>query len=309
MALGLGGLAIPEVYGGSGLGLLDAALAVEVLGQGAAPGPLAWHLLTGIAVARSANAKARDAYLPDLASGETVATVAFGGDWLPGGWTLGLEDGVVSGAVKFSPSAEAASLYLVGLAGGGLALVEAGEGVVATAVKSTDRTRRLGSLTFDKAKAVVLFEPGDPEVGHIFDAGLVLVAADALGGAQYCVDLSVDYAKTREQFGQPIGQFQALKHQLANMALEVEPARAMLWYAAYAYDAGLAEAPRVAALTKAHICDRFVGITRAAIAAHGGIGYTWDYGLNDWFRRSIFDRAVLGSPAVHRDRAAALAGW
>ena len=253
MDLGLGGLAIAEADGGSGLGLLDAALAVEVLGQGAAPGPIPWHMLTGLAVAASNNAAARQAHLPALVSGEAVATVAFGGDWLPQGWTATLNDGAVSGEVRFAPSASAATLFLVGLAGGGLALVQAGAGVSVSPVKSTDRTRRLGQVVFDKAPAVSLFEAGDPQVARLFDAALVLVAADALGGAQYCVDLSVEYAKTREQFGQPIGRFQALKHQLANMAMEVEPARAMLWYAAYAHDAGLPDAARAAALAKAHL--------------------------------------------------------
>src|SRR6202012_2509545 len=146
-------------------------------------------------------------------------------------------------------------------------------------------------------------------VAAIYDAALVLMAADALGGAQYCADLSVGYAKEREQFGQPIGRRQALKHQLATMALEVEPARALMWYAGYAWDAGQPDAPRAVAMAKAHIADRFVSVARAAIAAHGGIGYTWEYGLSGWFRRSLFDRAYLGSPSLHRARAAELAGW
>ena len=121
--------------------------------------------------------------------------------------------------------------------------------------------------------------------------------------------MSVEYAKQREQFGQPIGQFQALKHQLTQMALDVEPARAQLWYAAYAHDADLDDAPRAAAMAKAHLCDVYVRTARAAVAAHGGIGYTWEYGLNYWFRRAAFDRAWLGSPSEHRARAADLAGW
>jgi alkylation response protein AidB-like acyl-CoA dehydrogenase len=146
-------------------------------------------------------------------------------------------------------------------------------------------------------------------VAKLFDAALVLIAADALGGAQKSTDMAVAYAKDREQFGQPIGQFQALKHQLAHMALDVEPARAMLWYAAYAHDASLPDAPRAAAMAKAHLCDVYTRTTRAAVAAHGGIGYTWEYGLNYWFRRSVFDRAWLGSPSLHRARAAEMAGW
>jgi alkylation response protein AidB-like acyl-CoA dehydrogenase len=130
-----------------------------------------------------------------------------------------------------------------------------------------------------------------------------------LGGAQHCTDVSVSYAKEREQFGQPIGRFQGLKHQLAHMALDVEPARALLWYAAYAWDAQLPDVSRAAAMAKAHLCEVYTRTTRAAIAAHGGIGYTWEYGLNYWFRRSIANRAWLGSPAEHRARAADLAGW
>ena len=93
------------------------------------------------------------------------------------------------------------------------------------------------------------------------------------------------------------------------MALEIEPARALVWYAAYAWDAQLNDASRAAALAKAHLADRFVSVTRAAIAAHGGIGYTWEYLLHAWFRRALFDRTYLGGPAMHRARAADLAGW
>ena len=167
----------------------------------------------------------------------------------------------------------------------------------------------MSRIEFTGAQAELLFAAGDPMVQRIFDAALVLVAADALGGAQYCTDLSVEYAQERQQFGQQIGRFQALKHQLATMAVSVESSRALLWYAAYTWDNDLPDAGRAAAIAKAHICDRFTQVARDAIAAHGGIGYTWEYGLNIWFRRSVFDRAVLGSPDVHRARAADMGGW
>ncbi len=304
MALGLGGLLLPEDQGGAGLGLLDAAMVAEVAGQAAAAGPLAAQMIAAMIVSKSSNAAAK-AYLAGIASGEHVVTLAFGGDWLPGTW----DATPASGSVRFVQSAGAARFFILGTAGGGIALVEAGEGVSIEPVRSSDRTRRLSTVSFSGATAHQLFDAGDPFVARIFDAVLVLTAADALGGAQYCVDLSVGYAKEREQFGQPIGRFQALKHQLAQMALEVEPARALLWYAGYAHDADLPDAARAAAIAKAHIADRFVSVARAAVAAHGGIGYTWEYGLNNWFRRSLFDRAAFGSPAVHRARAADLAGW
>lgn len=289
MALGVGSLALPEAQGGAGLGLLDAALVCEVAGAAAAPGPVIGQVLTAMAMAASDNAEAR-AHLAAVASGEAVATLALGSDLVQ--------------------SAGAARFFLAGEGETGLRLVEAGTGVAIDPVAATDRSRKVSRVTFGAdAHSIVLFADGDPQAQRLRDAALVLIAADALGGAQRVTDMSVEYAKTREQFGQPIGRFQGLKHQLAHMALDVEPARALLWYAAYAWDAGLTDAPRAASLAKAHLCDVYVRATRAAIAAHGGIGYTWDYGLGYWFRRAVLDRAWLGSPAQHRERAARLAGW
>ena len=288
MALGVGGLALPEPEGGAGLGLLDAALVCEVAGAAAAPGPLIGQIIGAIAVANCTNAATRE-LLPAIAGGEAVVTLALDGDLVQ--------------------SARAAHYFLADDGAGGLHLIEAGDGVNIEAVTATDRSRPVSRVTFGTVEAHPLFAAGDPMVARLKDAALVLIAADALGGAQHCTDLSVDYAKTREQFGQPIGKFQGLKHQLAQMALEVEPARALVWYAAYAWDTALADSPRAAAMAKAHLCEVYTRTTRAAIAAHGGIGYTWEYGLSYWFRRSVQNRAWLGSPAQHRASAAELAGW
>jgi alkylation response protein AidB-like acyl-CoA dehydrogenase len=305
MSLGVGGLLLNEKFGGSGLGLLDAALVCQVVGEAAAPGPIIDQIVAGLAISGSTNEKAKKDWLYGIATGERIASLAFQG--LPTEWTV--ESG--SGEVSFVVTGGSADLYLVGTKGGGLAIVEgvAANGVTAEPIKSTDRTRRLSRVSFERAQMQELYVPGDPKVQRVIDAALVLIAADALGGAQHCLDQAVAYAKDREQFGQPIGQFQGLKHQLAHMALDVEPARAMLWYAAYAHDADLPDAPRAAAMAKAHLCDVYTRTTRAAVAAHGGIGYTWEYGLNYWFRRAVFNRAWLGSPTVHRARAAEMADW
>lgn len=283
MALGLGGILLPD----SGMGLLDAALACEVAGEAAAPGPLIGQWLAVAAVAAAGS----DAILLDaLVSGETVATLVHGGS-------------------AYVPCARAADYFLVVDRRTGVRLVPAGDGVTIEAVKATDRSRPVSRVAIADAAGQLLFAADDAMTARLADAALVLVAADALGGAQKVTDLSVGYAKEREQFGQPIGRFQALKHQLAHMALDVEPARALLWYASYAWDARLPDAARAAAMAKAHLCDVYVRSARAAVAAHGGIGYTWEYGLNYWFRRAMFDRAWLGSPSEHRARAADLAGW
>ena len=239
MALGVGGLAIPEAFGGSGLGLLDAAIAVEALGVGAVSGPLIPHLMTTLALARQPDAGLAAHWLPGLASGALVATAAFGGGWTPESWTVVEAEGRVRGEARFVQAAASAHLFLVGLAGDGLAIVEGGPNVRIEPLATSDRTRRLSRVVFEDAPAVRLAA----DAGRVFDAGLVLTAADALGGAQRLTDMSVDYAKTRHQFGQPIGRFQALKHQLATMAIEVESSRALVWFAAHAWDSELPEAP------------------------------------------------------------------
>jgi alkylation response protein AidB-like acyl-CoA dehydrogenase len=152
-----------------------------------------------------------------------------------------------------------------------------------------------------------------PESGsgasRLNDAALVLLAADAFGAGSRLVDMCVEYAKTREQFGVTIGRFQAFKHQLANMAVEIEPARALFWYATHAFDHVRDESERSAALAKSHITDRAMQIARDAVEAHGGIGFTWECDVQLWFKRIMFDRAFLGTPSLHRERAARLAGW
>ncbi len=121
--------------------------------------------------------------------------------------------------------------------------------------------------------------------------------------------MAVAYAKEREQFGVTIGHFQALKHQLANMAVEVEPTRALYWFAAHAFDHIPEEAPLSAALAKSHGVDRFVQAARDSVEAHGGIGYTWEGPVHIWLKRAMFDYAFLGTSRTHRRRAAEIQGW
>jgi len=305
MEVGLGALLIPEDHGGAGLGLEEAALAFEVLGQTATPGPYLGHVLAGWALSRGDDEVLKSRWLARLAGGEAVGAVALSA-WSPDDWALEVKGGRLSGSIGLVPGSDHAGLLIVGVRGG-LAVVEAGPSVTSMPVSGSDLTRRLWTVELADAPATLI---ASNSLGQrLVDAALVLLAADALGGAEQCLTLSVDYAKQREQFGVIIGQFQGLKHQLANMALEVEPARALVWYAAYAFDLQLPDASRVAAHAKAHLADRFVSVARMAVQAHGGIGYTWDYDLQIWFRRSLFDRVFLGAPSLHRARAAALAGW
>jgi len=311
LELGLGGIHLAEEHGGVGLELLDLALVAEELGRHAAPGPFLGHALAGLAVAAGGSEAQRRRWLPKLATGAALGTVALaeaGDAWLPEDWTLSGGD-VLAGTKLHVPCADAADLIVVGVAGGGLAVVEREAGGVAIEPEDgADRSRRLARVRLEGARAEPLAsDPG--AAARVRDAGLVLLAADAWGGASRCVELAVEHAKTRRQFGVPIGSFQALKHQLANLAVEVEPVRALVWWAAHAFDRAPAEAERAAALAKAHATDRFMQVARDTVEAHGGIGFTWECDVQLFFKRALFDRAWLGTPGRHRERTAVLAGW
>ena len=310
--MGLAGLAVPETFGGAGLEVLELALVAEVLGAGALPAPFFGHSLATLALALGGSDAQRARWLPRLATGDLIGSVAFaepGEAWDPAAWRLCLDGDRLTGAKRFAPHAHLADLLVVGIAGGGLALVEpkAG-GVQIERVDGLDRTRPLAHLRFESAVAEALPQ-GGAAAPRVRDAGLVLLAADALGGASHCIERSVQYAQTRVQFGVTISHFQAVKHQLANMAVDIEPARGLLWYAAHAFDHLPAVAERTAAVAKAHPTDRYYQIARDTVEVHGGIGFTWECDVQVWYKRAMFDRAFLGTPGVQRERAARLGGW
>ncbi len=316
--LGLCGLTVPEEYGGAGLELLDQALAFEVLGEAALPGPFLAHALVCHAIARGGSEAQKHRWLPRLAAGELVGGIALGesGDrWEPEDWRLAIVDGRATGSKAFVHAGPECGLLVVGLAGGRLGLVEAAAtgadqtgGVRLDPIEGSDRTRALADLHLDGA--VVDLLDADPEIASsVLDAVRILLAADAFGAAWRLIRMTVDYAQTREQFETPIAQFQAVKHQLADMTMEVEPMRGLVWYAAYAFDHRPEEVAREAATVKAHVTDRVVQVARGAISLHGGIGFTWECDVHFWLKRAMFDRSWLGSPAAHRERLAQLAEY
>jgi len=307
--IGIAGLAVSESHGGAGLELLDLALVSEELGRGAVPVPFLGHALATLALARGGSAAQQERHLPRLAAGDARGTVALaeeGARWLPQEWRVELANGRVSGRKQFVPEADGADVFVVGCRGGALALVEAGPAVRTAAEPTLDRGRPLATVDFEDAPAQRL-DAGD--AARLVDAGSVLLAADAFGAAHHLVRATAAYLQTRQQFGQPLAQFQAVKHQLANMALEVDPTRGLWWYAAHAFDHAPDEASRTAALAKAHVTDRAQQVARDAVEAHGGIGFTWECDVQIWFKRVLFDRLWLGAPGLHRERFAALEGW
>jgi alkylation response protein AidB-like acyl-CoA dehydrogenase len=308
--MGVAGLTVPEQYGGAEMELLELALVAEILGAGAVPSPFFGHSLASIAITLGGDDAQKERWLPGMASGETIATVALGEAkecWDPADWQADVKDGRLTATKTYVTGAEVAEWIVVGLAGGRLAVVKRdAAGVKIEPVDSADRTRRSATVTFENAAAELL---ALPVAERVRDAGLILLAADALGGAWKLVEFSTDYAKTREQFGQKIAEFQVVKHQLANMAVEVEPGRALLWFAAHAFDHVKDEAEHAAAMAKSHITDRYTQVSRDAVEIYGGIGLTWECEVHMWLKRALFDRAWLGLPQVHRERAAKLSGW
>jgi alkylation response protein AidB-like acyl-CoA dehydrogenase len=306
--LGVFSIPIPESHGGLGLSMLDLAVVAEILGNRAAPGPFLGHVLATYAIAEGGTDEQKDRWLPQLARGERIGTVALaesGERWQPEEWQMARGE-TLSGGKSNVPFASQADVMVVGVAGGGLMLADSDpERLSFRTITNLDGTRRIAHVTLDRLPAEPLALAG----GRLRDAALVLLAADAFGGARRCLDMAVQYALTREQFNTIIGRFQALKHQLANVAVDVEPARGLYWYAAHAFDQLPAEAERMAATAKAHLTDRFVQAARDATEAHGGIGYTWEYPLHVWLKRAVFDRAFMGAPSVHRRRIARMSGW
>jgi alkylation response protein AidB-like acyl-CoA dehydrogenase len=313
--LGLTGLNVPTAYGGSGLELLDLALAAEELGYAATPGPFLGSAMATVALVEGGDARQREGWLPRLAAGQAIGTVAFGeadSQWDPIHYTTRAVSGKISGVKPLVPYANTADLIIIAAiddAGPGLWVVERGApGIEITPLKVLDMTRRVDAVRFTNTPAITL-GGSRTALQRSIDAGCVLIAADAYGGARRCLDMTAQYAMQREQFGQVIGAFQAVKHQIANMATELEPSLSLYWYAAHAFDRIRDQSERHAAMAKAQLTDVFDRLTRDATELHGGIGFTWEFDLHLWFRRAIFDRSFLGDANFHRSRAADLAGW
>jgi alkylation response protein AidB-like acyl-CoA dehydrogenase len=311
--LGVGSLVVPSRHGGLGSEFLDAVLVAQELGRACTPGPFLATTMASIAFAECDDEDAKAEWLPKLAAGEAIVAVALGesgSEWRADHLMTKAADGSISGEkplVCYGSAAEAFIVAAVDGNGPGLWLVERDDAVDVTSLKGSDMTRRLDAVTFTRARGRRL--AGKHVLERTLDAGLLLLAADAYGGARRCLDMTVAYALEREQFGQPIASFQAVKHQLADLTCTLEPALALLWYAAHTYDRMPEQASRHAAMAKAWLCDLFDRTVAGAIELHGGIGFTWEFDLHLWFRRAVFDRGYLGDSTLHRERAAMMAGW
>lgn len=309
------GVLVPEAHGGSGLGLLDAALVAQALGRAAAPAPfLGSGVMAPVAIVEGGSEALAREWLPRLATGDARIGVAATERWSRReGAGVGERGDRLAGRSLFAVDACGPDAWLVATDEGSLALVAAdAPGLRVEPLETLDRTRRVAELVLEEVPVAGWLGPrGGAEalVDRMLDAGRVAVAADALGACERALDMAVAYAKERVQFGRVIGSFQAVKHLCAEMAAEIEPARSLLWYAAHAFRALPEEAPLAIALAKAHWGEIARFVTRTATEVHGGIGFTDEHDLHLWFKRAHLDRPLLGGPEAMRARAAVLQGW
>jgi len=329
-ALGWMGLVVPEVHGGLGLGTLELALVLEELGRVAAPGPFLGTQLVIAALLRGGTAAQRRRWLPRLVSGDAFGALAHleeSDRHDPAGITLrarATRQGYrLDGAKLFVFGLPGAELLVVaartgagtGASGVSLFLVEAtAPGVRVRPQETIDLTRRVGEVELRNAtvaRDAVVGKPGGgwPLLARLLDLGAIAIAADSLGGAARTLEMAVEYAKVREQFGRKIGSFQAIKHMAAEMVADVEPARSLVWYAAYAFDHRPREAARAAAMAKARLGEVYTATVDRAVQMHGGIGFTWEHDLHLWFKRARWNEVAFGDPTFHRERLANIDGY
>ena len=310
--LGVPAVLVPEAHGGIGLGPLDAAVVAESLGAHAAPGPYLSTAVLAVTALRLAGDEAQQGeHLPRIADGRLRVGAAV--SELSGArGDAGVDadaNGKLRGKALFvlDPDADA---FLVADRTRRFHLVAAdAPGLEITHLPQVDRTRPIAELTFTGAPAEALRGRADPEAcREVIDLGRVMLAADTLGASQEMLDQAVAYAKQREQFNRVIASFQAVKHLCAEMAAEIEPSRALVWYAAHALAEVPDEARLMACHAKAHLAEvgQFVGKT--ATIVHGGMGFTDLLGLHYWFKRIGFNRQMLGGPERVREEAARAQG-
>jgi alkylation response protein AidB-like acyl-CoA dehydrogenase len=313
--LGLQSLTIPEEYGGSGFTYVELIVVLEEMGASLLCAPFFSTVALGAnALLTSGDESAKAEYLPGIAAGETIATLAFTEDtgrWDADGITLSATaagDGwTLDGHKSFVIDGHVADLILVvGRTGAGLSLFAvAGDaaGLTRSPLATMDQTRKQARLEFSKTPARLIGTDGGAEAGlaTTLDLAAVALAAEQVGGAQHCLESSVEYAKTRIQFGRPIGSFQAIKHKCADMLLEVESAKSAAYYAGWAAAEDSDELPVVASLAKSYCSEAYFHAAAETIQIHGGIGFTWEHPAHLYFKRAKSSELMLGDPAYHRE--------
>jgi acyl-CoA dehydrogenase len=317
--LGVQGLAVPEVYGGSGYSFAELGVALEEAGRALLCGPLfSTSVLAANALLESRDDAACARLLPAIVEGRLVATMAMPdppgrqpagviADRAGGGWT-------VSGSVDFVLDGHGADVVLVVASGPDgptlFACERASPGFASEPLRVLDGTRRQARLWLRGVPATPVGATGDGDriAAAVFDVAVAALAAEQLGASGYALDQTVEYVAQRRQFGRPIGSFQAIKHRLADLLVDVEAARSAAAYATWAVSTNSTELPLAASTAKAVCSDTFTRAAGELVQMHGGMGFTWEHPAHLYLRRARSSEVLLGSPPWHRRRVAHLAG-
>ncbi|HSP98172.1 MAG TPA: acyl-CoA dehydrogenase family protein [Candidatus Dormibacteraeota bacterium] len=320
--LGWTGLIVPERFGGAGLNMVDMVVVLEEMGKVVFPGPFfASAILGGIAIDLGGSEAQKQRWLPALADGSqraTLAQVEESGRWDADGIQLPAKAAgsgfAVSGTKLFVHDAHNADLLIVPVRTGGsgtdgitmLVVERKAKGVAVRVLKTMDQTRKLCEVTFDNVavgKDAVLGEVGKGWglLDRLVDRAKVALCAEMCGGAQKVLEMSVEYAKVREQFGKPIGSFQAIQHKCANMMVQVESAKSATYYAAWAVANDVAEAHLAACMAKAYTSDAYRFVSAEGIQIHGGIGFTWEHDMHLYFKRAKGSEVTFGDATHNRE--------
>jgi alkylation response protein AidB-like acyl-CoA dehydrogenase len=323
--LGWLGLTVPEEHGGADLGWVDLVVILEEAGRTLFPSPLISTTLAAAAIRESGSAEQQARWLPRIADGSAIGTLALlEADDIQGAEGIRLratEDAtLLDGEKLFVCDAGAADLFVVALRSGDgpmdlrLAVVERGaEGVASEDLPGIDLTKRLGRVRFDGVRlAPEDLLGGGGHAGAVTtrlqDLGAVAVAAEMVGAAEAALQLTVGYTQERVQFGQPIGTFQGVKHPLAEMYVDIESFKSLVYYAAWCLDEGHEDAALAASRAKAYASEALARIGIDAIQLHGGIGYTWEYDAQLYLKRAKWARPMFGDADYHYERVASLGG-
>jgi alkylation response protein AidB-like acyl-CoA dehydrogenase len=319
--LALPGIHLPEQYGGAGFGMVELCVVTEELGRALLCAPyFSTAVLAANAILNAGTEGQKARLLPDLASGARLATLAVtepDGDWDPRGIALiatPVADGYrLQGVKSYVVDGHIANLLIVAarIAGAGgnagvalFALRANSAGVQRRLLESMDPTRKIARVDFHGAPAELLgtLDNGANALRRTLDQATIALANEMVGGAQALFDSALAYAKLRVQFGREIGSFQAIKHKLADLLVEVELAKSAAYYAAQAAAVDDPEWPAMASLAKASAAEAYMHVAAECIQTHGGIGFTWDNDTHLWFKRAKSSEVFLGQPNYHRER-------
>jgi alkylation response protein AidB-like acyl-CoA dehydrogenase len=306
-AQGYTGIIFDEACGGVGLGVVELILLMEEAGRALVPGPLfSTVALAGAVLDACASPAQKQKYLAAIARGDARATLGLvepKAGWDRADLQMTAKNGRLSGEKLFVPDAAVADVVVVVARDGVYAADAKSPGVSITPMAGIDQTRKFYALSFRDVAAEKLDGVG-------LDRGLAIattaLAAEMVGGMQRTLDLAVDYAKTRKQFGKPIGSFQAVQHQCADMYLETESARSAAYYAALTLQEGAADASAAVSIAKLYASDASRTVGNRGIQIHGGMGFTWENDLHLYYRRAKASETMLGDATFHREQLAKL---